>query len=133
MSRGGMLRDAGRSLVRTLLRGVGRTASQVQEARPLPVDVLEGEEEYLVVFDAPGAEGADVQVRYVEGEVRVRVDRFRPLREEFEMVVPGRGLTLEGRAELPPDAEVDADAATATLTPTGSLRVRLPKAESDGD
>lgn len=131
MSRGGMLGDVGRSIVRTVLRGVGRTASQVQEAKPLPVDVMEGEEEYLVVFDAPGAEGADVQVRYVDGEVRVRVDRFRPLREDFEMVVPGRGLTLEGRAELPPEAVVDADAASATLTPTGSLRVRLPKGETD--
>ncbi len=131
MSRGGMLGDVGRSIVRTVLRGVGRTASQVQEAKPLPVDVMEGEEEYLVVFDAPGAEGADVQVRYVNGEVRVRVDRFRPLREDFEMVVPGRGLTLEGRAELPPEAVVDADAASATLTPTGSLRVRLPKGETD--
>jgi HSP20 family molecular chaperone IbpA len=111
---------------------LGRAASQMQEESPLPVDVLESDDEYLVVFDAPGATASDVQVNYVDGAVEVRVDRFREFREEFEMVFPGRGLKLDGRAELPPDAVVDADAACAELRDNGALYVFLPKDESAG-
>ncbi|WP_353635180.1 Hsp20 family protein [Halobacterium sp. NMX12-1] len=111
---------------------LGRAASQMQEESPLPVDVLESDDEYLVVFDAPGATASDVQVNYVDGAVEVRVDRFREFREEFEMVFPGRGLKLDGRAELPADAVVDADAARAELRDNGALYVFLPKDESAG-
>ncbi|CQH48540.1 Hsp20-type molecular chaperone [Halobacterium hubeiense] len=111
---------------------LGRAASHMQEESPLPVDVLESDDEYLVVFDAPGATASDVQVNYVDGAVEVRVDRFREFREEFEMVFPGRGLKLDGRAELPADAVVDADEARAELRDNGALYVFLPKDESAG-
>jgi len=108
------------------VKRMGRTAARVQEDAPLPVDVLESEDEYLVVFDAPGANAEDVQVNYVDGAVEVRVDRFRMFREGFEMRFPGRGLQLDGRAELPSDALVDPEEARAELR-DGALYVYLPK------
>lgn len=121
------IREMGRSLGSAVLRRVGRAAGKVQESKPLPVDVLESDDAYLAVFDAPGATGSDVQVRYADGGVLVRIDRFRDYHEGFEMVFPGRGLSLDGRADLPADAAVDAESATATLTEDGTLQVRVPK------
>ena len=124
------LRDIGRSFGSAVLQRVGRAASKVQESKPLPVDLLESDDAYLVVFDAPGATGSDVQVRYADGAVLVRIDRFRDFHEGFEMLFPGRGLSLDGRADLPADAVVEAEEATATLTENGTLHVEVPKRES---
>ncbi|WP_433623039.1 Hsp20/alpha crystallin family protein [Halomicrococcus sp. NG-SE-24] len=121
------LRELGRSVGNAVFQRVGRAASKVQETRPLPADLLESDDAYLVVFDAPGATGSDVQVRFADGAVLVRLDRFREFHEGFGMVFPGRGMSLDGRVELPPDGEVDANAASATLTDSGTLEVRVPK------
>ncbi|QLG63265.1 Hsp20/alpha crystallin family protein [Halorarum salinum] len=126
------LKSVGRSAVSTVVDRIGRGMGKVQERTPLPYDLLESADAYLVVFDAPGATRSDVQVRFHEGAVEVRVDRFRDFREGFEMRFPGRGLALDGRAELPPHASVDASAASATLTDHGTLRVRVPKREAEG-
>mgnify|MGYP000041102523 CR=1 FL=1 len=123
-------RSLGRAVGNAVLERVGRAAGRAQEEKPLPVDVLESDDEYMVVFDAPGANASDVQVSYAENRVRVRVDRFRDFHEGFEMRFPGRGLALDGEARLPADAMVDADAATATLADNGTLTVRLPKVEA---
>jgi HSP20 family molecular chaperone IbpA len=112
-----------------VLENVGRAMGRAQERTPLPVDLLESEDAYLAVFDAPGAESGDVQVQYLDGAVEVRIDRFRGFHADFEMLYPGRGLSLDGRVELPEDAMVDADGATATLTDNGTLQVRVPKVE----
>jgi len=122
-----MIRELGESVGDAVLRRTGRAAARVQERRPLSVDLLESDEHYLAVFDAPGAEAGDVQVRYADRRVLVRVDRFRSFHEGFEMRFPGRGLSLDGEIELPMDAAVDADAAEATLTERGTLEVRIPK------
>jgi HSP20 family molecular chaperone IbpA len=121
------IRDIGRSVGEAVAENVGRAAGRLQEATPLSADVLESEAAYLVVFDAPGAVASDVQVRYEDGEVLVRIDRFREFREGFEMRYPGRGLALDGSVELPGDALVDPDAATATLRDDGTLAVEVPK------
>lgn len=127
------LLDLGRSVGDAVLDRVGRAAGRVQEASPLPADLLESDDEYLVVFDAPGTATTDVQVRFVDGVVEVRIDRFRAFREEYEMVFPGRGLELDGRVELPPEADIDEDAVRAELTENGTLKVYLPKATGDTD
>ncbi|MXR41318.1 Hsp20/alpha crystallin family protein [Halobaculum sp. WSA2] len=135
------LKDVGESAMNTVLDRVGRGVATVQEKSPLAYDVLESADAFLVVFDAPGAERSDVQVRFNEGAVEVRIDRFRDFREGFEMRFPGRGLALDGRAELPPGAAVEPEDASSTLTDHGTLRVRVPKApggsvaveESDAD
>jgi HSP20 family molecular chaperone IbpA len=119
--------QVGRAVGEAVLERVGRTAGRVQEARPLRPDLLEGEEAYIAVFDAPGAAASDVQVRFDDGKVLVRIDRFRAHYEGFEMRYPGRGLSLNGRVRLPRDAAVDPEGATATLHSNGTLEVRVPK------
>lgn len=123
----------GRAVGEAVLEGVGRTAGRVQEARPLRPDLLEGEDAYIAVFDAPGAAASDVQVRFDDGKVRVRIDRFRDPYEGFEMRYPGRGLSLDGRVRLPRDAAVDPEGATATLRSNGTLEVRVPKVAVGAD
>ena len=125
------IREFGESVGKRLLQGAGKVSSRVQEERPLAADVLEGDDAYLAVFDAPGVEMDDVQVRFEEGAVRVRLDRFRDLHDGFEMVFPGRGLILEGNADLPEGAAVDPEGAEATLTDNGTLRVEVPKVVAD--
>ncbi|AAG18869.1 MULTISPECIES: Hsp20/alpha crystallin family protein [Halobacterium] len=117
-----------------LLERAGRAAGRVQENAPLPVDVLESDDEYLLVFDTPGADASDIDVTYEGDSVHVRVDRFREFDADFEVVFPGRGLTLEGHATLPANAVVNADAGRAELNEDGTLHVFLPKhgtAEAD--
>lgn len=125
------IRELGESVGKRLLEGAGKVSARVQEERPLAADVLESDEAYLVVFDAPGVEMDDVQVRFEAGTVHVRLDRFRDLHESFEMVFPGRGLTLDGQAELPEGAAVDPTGAEATLTENGTLQVEVPKVVAD--
>ena len=123
------LKRVGKSAVETVLDRVGRGVGKVQERTPLPYDVLESSDAFLVVFDAPGATRSDIQVRFRDGAVEVRIDRFRDFREGFEMRFPGRGLALDGRADLPEGAAVDPAGAEATLTDNGTLQVTLPKTE----
>lgn len=124
--------DYGRSAINAVLDRVGRGMGQFQRRKPLPYDLLESDTEYLVVFDAPGAEKDDIQVRFVNTSLEVRIDRFRSFHEGFEMRFPGRGLTLSGSVELPDDATItDADTqANATLTHSGTLQVRIPRSGS---
>ena len=125
------LKTYGKEAINTVLERVGRGVGQVQERKPLAYDLLETDEAYLVVFDAPGATTEDVQVRFLDNELEVRIDRFREFYEDFEMRFPGRGLTLSGTADLPDDASVTAGEAapSATLTRSGTLQVRVPKSE----
>jgi HSP20 family molecular chaperone IbpA len=127
------IRDIGESVGNSVVERVGRAMSRAQERTPLPVDLLESEDAYLAVFDAPGTQTTGVQVQYDDGAVEVRIDRFRGFHEGFEMRYPGRGLSLDGRVELPDDARVDAEAATATLQDNGTLHVRVPKRETTGE
>lgn len=121
------LTELGKSVGSALYRQVGRANGRVQNHRSLPVDILENETSYRVVFDSPGAEPDDVQVRYLEGNVKIQIDRFRQFHEGYEMRFPGRGMSLSADAELPPDAVVDPDAGTARLSETGTLSVEIPK------
>jgi len=126
-----MIRELGESVGDAIVESVGRAVGRSQEQRPLPADLLESEDAYLAVFDAPGAEAGDVQVRFEDGTVFARVDRFREFHEGFEMRFPGRGLTLDGSVELPEDAVVDAANASATLKDNGTLQVRVPKLDPE--
>jgi len=128
-----VFRDIGESLGNTVLENVGRAVGRAQERTPLPVDLLESDDAYLAVFDAPGATTTDVQVQYDDGAVEIRVDRFREFFEGFDMRYPGRGLSLDGRVELPADAAVDPGDASATLKDNGTLHVRVPKVDPDGE
>ncbi|WP_336336928.1 Hsp20/alpha crystallin family protein [Haloarcula brevis] len=128
-----MMRDIGSSISDAIFENIGRAAGRVQENKPLPSDLLESDDAYLVVFDAPGTTASDIQVRYVDDRVEVRIDRFRDFYEGFEMRYPGRGLALDGSVTLPSDAAVDPETAQATLKSDGTLQVRVPKAETAHD
>ena len=119
--------ETGRSVVHRALARAGRGWSKLQERRPLSVDLLEGDDAYLVVFDAPGVRGEDVSVRFRDHTVEVRLDRFRDFYQDAELVFPGRGLELTGTATLPEDADVTPRGATATVTTHGTLEVEIPK------
>ena len=119
--------DTGRSVLRQALERVGRGWSRMQERRPLSSDLLESDDAYLVVFDAAGVRGEDVDVTFLDHTVEVRLDRFRDFYDGFDVVFPGRGLTLSGSAELPADADVTPHGANATLTRNGTLQVEIPK------
>ncbi|MFB6153924.1 MAG: Hsp20/alpha crystallin family protein [Halodesulfurarchaeum sp.] len=123
--------EYGRSFGQEILSRVGRASGRLQEESPLPADVLESQDEYLVIFDAPGATATDIQVQLSHGALEVRIDRFRTFRENYEMVFPGRGLELDGRIGLPDDAALDEGGARAVLREDGTLHVYVPKA-SDG-
>lgn len=126
-----MFKELGERVENAVLDGIGKASSRVQEKKPLHADLLESDDHYLAVFDAPGATSEDVEVRFDANTVKVRIDRFRDFYEDFDMRVPGRGLSLHGSVELPEEAVVDARRADATLTKTGTLRVRIPKVEDD--
>lgn len=115
------------TLGNAVLDGVGRLSGRAQERRRLPSDVLESDEAFLVVFDAPDVDIEDVQVRFTDTTVHVRIDRTRTHRAGFEMRFPGRGLTLDGRVSLPAGATVDPEKAIARLTDDGVLTIELPK------
>jgi HSP20 family molecular chaperone IbpA len=128
-----MIRKVGEQLTRTVLDGVGRVASQFHERRLLPADLLESDDAYLAVFDAPGATAEDVSVHCRGNTLSVNIDRYREFRDSYEMRFPGRGLSLEGEVELPDEAAVDADRADATVTQNGTLEVLIPKAPSEDE
>ncbi|WP_416838946.1 Hsp20/alpha crystallin family protein [Haloferax sp. DFSO52] len=127
------LRKFGESAANAVLERVGRGISQMQERKPLAHDLLESDDAYLLVFDAPGAHAEDVQVRFLDGEVEIRIDRFRDFHEGFEMRFPGRGLTLSGSAPLPSDAAVEAAEGSATVKKNGTIQIRIPKDERSSD
>lgn len=128
-----MIREVGESIGRAVLDGIGRAAGRVQERKPLPADLLESDDAFLAVFDAPGATADDVQVRFEGDTLHVNVDRFREFHDGYEMRFPGRGLGLKGSAELPEDASVEAGDAEATVTQNGTLEIHIPKTVDDGE
>ena len=125
------MRDEVEAVGSAVLSRAGRLSGRAQERHPLPSDLLESDDAYLVVFDAPDVDIENVQVKFAEGTVHVRIDRTREHREGFEMRFPGRGMTLDGHVDLPASASVDPDEATAKLTDTGVLRIEIPKVDGD--
>ncbi|WP_418284404.1 Hsp20/alpha crystallin family protein [Halorubrum sp. DTA46] len=127
------LLETGRSVFRQALERVGRGWSKMQERRPLSYDLLESDDAYLVVFDAPGVRGEDLNVTFLDRTVEVELDRFRDFYDGYEMRFPGRGVSLSGSAELPADANVTPQGANATLTRNGTLQVEIPKEDDASD
>jgi HSP20 family molecular chaperone IbpA len=127
------LRGLGERVEHAVFEAVGRAASRMQERKPLSADLLESDDAFLAVFDAAGATAGDVDVRFDDSTVFVRIDRFREFYDEFEMRVPGRGLSLSSSVSLPGGDRVDPREATATVTDNGVLHVRIPKTGDSTD
>ena len=128
-----MIRELGETIGDAVVESVGRAVARSQEERPLDADLLESDDSFLVVFDTPSVESGDVQVRFEDDSVHVRVDRFRDFHEGYEMRFPGRGLSLDGSMSLPADSNVDPDSATATLKENGTLQIEIPKAHDEAE
>ena len=126
-----MIREVGESLGRAVLDGLGRATGNVQKRKPLPVDLLESDDAYLAVFDAPDATAEGVGVSFAGNTVEIQIDRNGRGYDGFEMRFPGRGRSLSGSVELPEDAAVDPEAATAVVTERGTVEVRIPKDDPD--
>lgn len=105
----------------------------MQERRPLSYDLLESDDAYLIVFDAPGVRGEDLDVTFLDHTVEVTLDRFRDFYDGYELLFPGRGVSLSGTAELPADANVTPQGANATLARSGTLHVEIPKSDEARD
>ena len=122
--KGGTLR---RGLTYALYRQAGRLRSQIQRTRSLPADVIETTDTYLLVFDAPGVSSEQLEVRYHNGTVRIGVDRFRSRPDGFDLRFAGRSMELDGAVDLPSEAVVDPELATAHLGDAGTVSIELPK------
>jgi len=125
--------EAGRSALREALERVGRGWSKMQERRPLSYDLLESDDAYLVVFDAPGVRGEDLNVTFLDHTVEVTLDRFRDFYDGYDLIFPGRGVSLSGTVDLPADADVTPQGANATLARNGTLHVEIPKSDAASD
>lgn len=112
---------------------IDRFATTFQDRRWLSVDLLESDEAFLAIFDAPGAGPGDVSVTFDDGTLDVRIGRSRGRPSDFELRQSGRTIALSGRVELPEDATVDPDHATARLTERGTLEVELPKTDAESE
>lgn len=124
-----------RNLRSAIRAGVAHLRRDSPPVSRLTADIYERPDDFWICLDAPGVEEGDVQVRYVDDAVLVRMDRFRPPREDVELTVSGRAVGFDGRVEIPTDAPVAAEQATATLRTDGTLVVELPKTtpEPSGD
>jgi HSP20 family protein len=105
--------------------------NETTPARPEPravlrprVDVFENDAEYLVVADLPGVSKDALDIRFEDGELRIRGSRS--LREGAQaLALESRAVDYE-RAFAMPDG-IEGDQIGAELS-AGVLRVRLPKA-----
>lgn len=92
-------------------------------------DLLEGEDDYLLVVDVPGATADAVDLTVEWGRLRVEANREKSVPGEFRYLTEERPLFLDAEFPLPPDA--DGTAAEATIE-RGVLEVRLPKSSATG-
>lgn len=116
-----------------LYHQIGRARSHFQESRDVPVDILESEESFLLVFNAPGVTAADADVRFHDGSVHVELERYREYREGYRMRFPGRGMTLTAEVSLPEHAIVEPESAVARVTDRGTVQVELPTAVAEAE
>jgi HSP20 family protein len=90
------------------------------------VDVLEGEDGYLVVLDLPGATSDTVELTAEHGLIHVDASCETPVPTEFEAVVEDRPHEID--VELPVPMDGSPEHATAELS-NGVLELTIPKEE----
>ncbi len=109
--------------------------SALREAlRELPeavfADLLERDEEYLVVFDLPGATGETTEITAEDRRVRIEARREKAAPQGFEYLREDRSLFSDLELPLPPDAI--GEEASATID-RGVLELYVPRRESAGE
>lgn len=94
------------------------SSNQVQRSwASAPVDVFEGDNEYLLVADMPGVTKESLSLRYEDGQLALEGNR---------QLSPERSLVYKRTFEV--SSDVDPAGITAELK-HGVLSVRLPKRE----
>ncbi|MFP4632998.1 MAG: Hsp20/alpha crystallin family protein [Halobacteriales archaeon] len=100
----------------SLLRRLGKRL-------PTSADMLESSDEFLVLVNVPGCEREDIDLRFVDGVVRVTATRDTDI-EGYEPVKKSRPERITGTVPIPDD--VDVDSARAEYR-NGVLWIKLPK------
>jgi HSP20 family molecular chaperone IbpA len=88
-------------------------------------DLLEREDAYLLVVDAPGTTEETVDVAVEGGRLVIEARRRKAVPEGFSYRREGRPLFLDVELPLPPDVE----GVAATSVDRGVLEIRLGKAD----
>ncbi len=91
---------------------------------PAAVDLLAGEEAYLLVIDLPGATPETTTVSTTDGLVRIVANRSDPEIDASTVISDGRPPTIE--LELPLPDDVRDEEASASLA-NGVMEIRLPR------
>lgn len=102
----------------SLLRRIGKRL-------PTSADMLESDDEFLVLINAPGCDEDEIDLRFVKGNLKVNAERDE-VYEGYVSVREERPARISETVPVP--ADVDIDGAEATYE-NGVLHVRLPKAE----
>lgn len=122
------------SPARAALRGtLDRIRERNHEPYALSADIEDHDDAYVVRFDAPGVTRDHVHVRFLDGRLIARIDRFRDSYEGFELRSAGRHLSFRGEVELPEDADIEPESGEATIRANGTLEIRVPKATVAAD
>ncbi|MGA2112209.1 MAG: Hsp20/alpha crystallin family protein [Anaerolineales bacterium] len=95
---------------------------------PIPVDLREGAEEYILTTSLVGAKPEDISVRIEDDTLSLRAEVHPGQAEPDEFLMHERYVGKVGRTIRLPIA-VDAENAQATLE-AGLLTLRIPKAAS---
>lgn len=119
------------------IQGLRTKLADIRERRLEPTkidaDVIEHDEGYTALFDAPGVDPSDVDVRYLDGRIIATLDRYRDSYEGFRRTVSGRRMAFEGEVSIPGDATIDPKAGQATVRADGTLAITVPRATIDTD
>lgn len=93
------------------------------------VDVLEGEDAYLLVVDVPGVSEETLEVSADGASLTVEGRREKDLPTDYRYVREDRSPFVDATVALPPDADPEAHDADLER---GVLTLRVPKATADG-
>ncbi len=93
----------------------------------LDADVIEHAAGVTAIFDAPGVEPEDVDVRFLDGRIVASADRRRESYDGYRRVVTTRRLAFAGEVPLPDADEMDAEGGEATVRADGTLEITVPR------
>jgi len=102
----------------SILRRIGRKL-------PSSVDIYESPDELLLLVNLPGFDEDGIDVRFVDGQVKIHADRDAG-REGYEAISESRPTTVDESVPVPSDDKIDVDSAE-TGYENGVLSIRLPK------
>ncbi len=114
---------------RSAVQAFLRPTAAVQASRPMPIDVIETNDAYVLHAELPGIPRADIEVEVEKQQVRIVATRAAQENGEGTVLLRERGIGRWERSfELP--LVVDAERAQAVYA-DGVLELRLPKLQAE--